>query len=483
MLTPGVAWAAGEAVSPRDYLRLVRSHLDRHVTVGLDRCGSQHTALWLAGIDPVRGGLPARRDPLGKRWYREIHSPRGSNLYWDQPLLVAAYALSQLDAQPRYAEAADAYVRAFLERCVAEPTGLFLWGNHIYYDVERDTIVRFSGGPHELRPHPVAWEPLWRLAPEPTSRTILAMHQQHVKDKDSGRFCRHADPFAAAPPKSDVESMPFLEAGAVLIESLAFLGQRNPQRLPELRRGARQIAEYSYSERDASTGLVRNQPVVRRWDYHASTTEIGLWAGSLLRAAGRLEEPRLAELAERALSDWLRFGWDEAAGRFYGQLEVSSGRPLDPGDHPQYQPRRHSMIWQVDTAPTHDYPMPTAEACLTLYERTGHDTYRLAARRWIQQVRASLPAGEGRGGYAEEYGRVIHFLTRAAVVLGDSQIADLAQEVARDAVDKLYIPAAGMFRSHPGEDRTDAIDGPGVLLLALLYLHNGREPDLLGFGF
>jgi hypothetical protein len=40
-----------------------------------------------------------------------------------------------------------------------------------------------------------------------------------------------------------------------------------------------------------------------------------------------------------------------------------------------------------------------------------------------------------------------------------------------------------MFRTHPGEDRTEAVDGLGVLFLALIYLETGREPDLLGFAF
>jgi hypothetical protein len=471
------------AAKPKDLLFLVRSHMDRQLAVGIDSYGPEATPLWLAGIDPVRGGLPERRDPLGQRWYRDIHSPAGSNLYWDQPLIVTAYALSNITGLPHYAQAADAYVRVFLERCVAEPTGLFLWGNHIYYDVQTDEIVRFSGGYHELRPHPVAWSIFYRLAPDKTRRAILSMYEQHVKDKDLGLFCRHADPFASSPPEPNADSKPFLEAGAVLIESLAFLGHREPERLPEIRPWALQIAEYSYAHRDPATGLVRNQPVSRRWDYFASSTEIGLWAGSLLRAARLLDEPRLATLADSALSDWLRYGWDDDVALYYGQLEISTGQPLDPGDHPRHQPRRHSLVWQTDMAPTHDYPMPAAEACLSLLRSTGKESYRTAVHRWVRHVQRSLPPGDGRGGCAEEYGRVIHFLARAATELEDPSLAELAHRVAEDAADKLFLPSAGMFRSHPGEERTDAIDGPGVLLLALLYLHTGREPDLAGFAF
>jgi len=38
------------------------------------------------------------------------------------------------------------------------------------------------------------------------------------------------------------------------------------------------------------------------------------------------------------------------------------------------------------------------------------------------------------------------------------------------------------FRSHAGEDRYDAVDGVGYLLLALIYLETSKKPDYLGFG-
>jgi hypothetical protein len=40
-----------------------------------------------------------------------------------------------------------------------------------------------------------------------------------------------------------------------------------------------------------------------------------------------------------------------------------------------------------------------------------------------------------------------------------------------------------MFRSHPGEDRADAVDGLGILFLALAELETGAAPRLLGFAF
>jgi uncharacterized protein YyaL (SSP411 family) len=82
---------------------------------------------------------------------------------------------------------------------------------------------------------------------------------------------------------------------------------------------------------------------------------------------------------------------------------------------------------------------------------------------------------EGRGAYAEDYGRAIHFLVRASRSLERPEYRQLARRIADEAVKHLYIVEAGMFRSHPSEDRCDAVDGPGILLLALLYLDSDDE--------
>jgi hypothetical protein len=79
------------------------------------------------------------------------------------------------------------------------------------------------------------------------------------------------------------------------------------------------------------------------------------------------------------------------------------------------------------------------------------------------------------------YGRIIHFLTHAAEVTGEAGYRRKAEAMAEEAVARLYV--GGMFRGHAGEDRYDAVDGVGYLLLALLYLETGRRADYRGFGF
>ena len=78
------------------------------------------------------------------------------------------------------------------------------------------------------------------------------------------------------------------------------------------------------------------------------------------------------------------------------------------------------------------------------------------------------------------FGRAIQFLTDAGQTFHNPQYTAQARQLADAAIDTLF--AYGMFRSHASEDRYDAVDGVGYLLLALIYLETGKKPDYLGFG-
>jgi len=482
--------AAPPGTAPASYRPLIRSHFDRVIQNGVDAYGADRSGLWLASIDIHRGGQPDRPDPQVKRTYRQIHAPRGSNLYWDQPALVAAYNFSRLEGDPRYQAAADRYVRDFLNRCVSPHNGLFLWGNHLYYDVFTDKIVSFSGGYHEIRPLPCAWQLFWNVAPDKTERSIRTIGVQHVKDAATGLFCRHASVTATtAPNGGDKSTHPFLEAGGVIVESLCWLYAQTGRQDHALTERALRVARFSFDHRGAETGLLQNQPgPEKRWDYYASTTEAGLWAGCLLRSADSSGNGDFRRMARDAVAAYLRYGYDEATGRFYGQLNVTDGTPRAPdrtdkaGEATIYQPGQYADLWEP-LFPTHNYPMCMAEACLTLYEQTNEEQFKQAALRWAKFIAQSTPAGGGQGAYADQYGRCIHFLTRAGRSLNDPALIEQARGLAAEAVRQLYDPAAGMFRSHPGEDRCDAVDGIGILFLALLALETGTEPDLLGWGW
>lgn len=454
-----------------DFLAMVRSHLDRVTSTGLAvGYGPDDTPMWMSSLDIHTGRYPAndtRPPDIPKRVYRFIDAPRGCSLYWDQPQVVAAHVLSQLCGDERYARAADAYTGAFLDRCVSRPTGLLLWGNHYYWDAFAGCVKCFpgslepwptdpvscEGNYHETRPLMPAWWTFWRISPEMTERTIRAMGNYHIYDTGTGEFNRHAD---------RRRGYPFLESGGILVHSLCWLyAQTSDRRLLDQ---ALRVARFSFDTRHPLTGLLPNSPGSGRWDEYNATSEVGLWAGSLLGAAALTGEKSFVVMAAETMASFLRFAYQPESGRLYGRIRIEDGIPTLGDKDTPYQPGDESDPWE-SLFPTHDYPIALGDTALTLYQHTGD-------HRFDAPIHVPVPGD--RIVYIEQYGRCIRYLHRLGLA-GNTAALRQSRHLATEAVQLFF--REGMFRTHTGEDRYDAVDGTGFLLLALLELHAGCEPD------
>jgi hypothetical protein len=462
----------------REFLPLVYSHLDNLARHGTDRYGPHKTAMWMASLDLATKSYPESQPMAraGRRVYRDIASPFGSSIYWDLPQLSAAYNATRLSGKPQYGASADRYIDDFLARGV-DAGGVFEWGNHRFYDAYKDQPAHFAGGVHEMRPIPPCWEVFWKRNPAVTEREIRESARRHLFDPATGGFNRHDD---------GKSGHAFIESGGILAESLCWLYARKKE--SGLADVALKIATFSHSHRGSKTGLIENDATSTRWDKLVSTTEVGLWAGSLLRCADLSGRPEFARMAGDGVTAFLRYGYDSKTRRYFGQVRVADGTPVlkdNPIPGPEeYWPGNHADIWNANF-PAHDYPMAMADTCVELFRRTKGSQYGEAIERFSGAIDEQLPvprgAKNGRGGYAELFGRAIHFLLRAADVTGERRYRAKAASLAAEARDVLY--TEGMFRGHAGEDRYDAVDGVGYLLLALLYLDTGKRPDYFGFGF
>ncbi len=439
------------------------SHLKRLIAATSETGG----ALWPSVLD-VRTGRYPEGQHVPRRVYRLIGAPQGSTLYWDQPMIVAANGLSELTRDRHYRQAVDRYVDAFLCCCVAE-NGMFRWGNHEYYDVVDRRLVAFSNGHHELRPITPAWEFFWERDAERTAAYIRAMAKRHLYDPSTGGFNRHDD---------GRKGHAFIEAGGILSESLAWLHGKTGDR--DLLDIALRIARYSYGHRHPATGLVPNEPDMGRWDSKVCTSEIGLWAQCLWRAAQYTGSQEFGEMAGNAVRAYLDCAFDEESGRYFGQVDIHNGKPVIPAQ-PGYWPQQYADPWNTNQWPTHDYPAAVAEASLSLYILTGESTLRDHVLRWADLVVGTRPRQTGTWAYAESYGRCIHFLTRAGRRLGEDRLLADARSLADEATDCLL--ENGMFQGYPGDHLYESVDGVGFLLLALLLLETRQEINMHGCGF
>jgi hypothetical protein len=445
------------------YLSTIASHLHQ-----LEQAAAQlDTAMWPSVLDARTGRFPDG-DHIPQRVYRLIGAPRGSTLYWDQPMIAAAYALSALTGSPHYAQAADRYIDEFLATCVAED-GLFLWGNHRYYDLCERRVVAFHQGHHELRPLTPAWERFWSRAPEQTAAYIRAMARRHIYDPDTGGFNRHDD---------GTKGHAFLEAGGVLVESLTWLYSKT--KASDLLESALAVARYSYRHRDPATGLLPNEPDKGRWDAKVCTSEVGLWAQCLLRAHVHTSNDEFLTMAHQATRAYLEHAYDAEFGHFFGQVRLRDGRQVVP-DEPGYWPGRYADPWNTDQWPTHDYPMPLADACLALHALTDDPIYPEAVRRWTGIIMDGRPARTGGWTYAENYGQCIHLLTRAGLAWDEDALLADARQLADEAIERLS--EGDMIQGYPGGHVYEAVDGVGYLFLALMALETRGTLDMIDFRF
>lgn len=126
----------------------------------------------------------------------------GSNLMHDEPALLTMRALSAYTGEPRYAEAADAYLARFARDCTHTATGLFPWGEHASWRLDEERVGDSYGDRNPYRGGPAIHDqlrqaPLWLLEalhahdPECVVRHA-AGSAYHWTPGEPAEYCRHA---------------------------------------------------------------------------------------------------------------------------------------------------------------------------------------------------------------------------------------------------------------------------------------------------
>lgn len=524
-----LAWAVVSPAFAESYLERVTACLDTLVTRGTDVYGPVHSPLLMSVID-VRT-LRSPEDPevydslirLEGRIHRR--GERGADLWNDQPTLHAMYLASKQTGDPTYADAADAYIDYALEHC-RKPNGLLVWGSHIYWDCyeERPAGDHGGAGPHEILVHQAHWPELYRIDPEAVREEVEGIWQWHVHNHDTGRHNRHDD----GRPGAD---FPF--SGSSFIEAFAFMHAVEPDEKPYLDR-ARLVTDWHYRHRNPETNLVAFQPGNllhgrEAWEFYGTTFAsaiTGPHAAALLRASERTGDSYFRQVATDYLLAYDRYGWQEEEQTFVGMLNLDGSittaedapadyqsqlpdRGVEPDPEYSVPPLGPVDIWPTTIYPL-DYPLLTAQAAIYAYEQTPPEEEATRqklltmARHWATAIENAMPPRAGRtfqktlarampgveegGTYAANYGRAISFFVHLYRATSDERYLKLAEDLADDAIDKLYVSVEvmndegeiepyGIFKGHPAKPYYEAVDGVGFLLLALIDLENPDSPD------
>ena len=113
-----------------------------------------------------------------------------SNPACQQHLLRMLTGLTNLTGDPKYREAAEAVFRHMFN-VLSDKNGLFHWGGHKAFDLEKNQPVTGKSGPHELKCHYPFYDLMWEIDPEGTKRYIEAVWNAHIYDWAVLDFSRH----------------------------------------------------------------------------------------------------------------------------------------------------------------------------------------------------------------------------------------------------------------------------------------------------
>jgi len=501
----------------------VEACLQTLIERGTDRYGEIHSPMIMAVLDVRSLDAPEHPEVLDSliRLEGRIHrrGERGSNLWYDQPLIRAMYEVSRRQNDPKYAQAADDYIRYTLEHCHKE-NGLLVWGTHIYWDCysERAGGDEDGRGPHEILLHRADWPAMYRINPEAVKQEVDLIWKWHVHNKETGRHNRHDN----GQPGAD---FPF--SSGSFIQAFAFMHSVTPGDTEYLRR-AKLLADWHWNQRNKTTNLVAFEPGNllynnRDYAFYGSTFAsaiTGPHAAQLLQSYRLTNDAHFHDIATAYLLAYDQYGWDKEKETYVGMLNldgtVTTRENVPTGMHAQLaggatEPDpEYSVppIGPVDTWPTTlfplDFPLLTAQSTMFAYEQTSADHVETreklltAAKHWAVQIENDLPPRTGRtfdrtltaslpesrltgGTYASNYARAISFFVHLYRATHEQKDLDLANQLAQEAVDKLYVNTKitdgqgvshpyGLFKGHPAKPYYEAVDGVGFLLLALLEL-------------
>ncbi|MDO8683468.1 MAG: AGE family epimerase/isomerase [Armatimonadota bacterium] len=334
------------------YLNAVREFLSTLIEKGTDHYGKKDTPLFCLALDPDTYSPPKppakvdrayainfeylNRD-FGYYWQSHLH---GSNLIYDQGTIRALYGLTDVTGEAKFKEAADKYLGFFFENMISEQTGIFGWGEHIFWNVYLDYIIggcfrtagwhNFYYG-HELERWTTIYDVMWEKNPEKTQTEIEAIYDYKIHDYDTFICNRHSDYYSG---KSD-DLFTFIKHTGLFAHAFAFLHSKTGD--PKHFEWARKMGEVFWNIRDPKTNLIRGcvQRDGKNDDLVAGGSGIAEISLFLMRGYQWSPEPGLLEKAHAYLTAFKKYCCADDEGNFRARVGTD-GTDLKPGEFEEY---------------------------------------------------------------------------------------------------------------------------------------------------
>ena len=338
------------------------------IAKGTDRFGRRNTPLFCLALDPETYMPPKAPEKVdweyrrsfehlyrdyGYYWKSHLHS---SNLIYDQGTIRALYAMTEASKDAKYAKAAGAYLDFFLENLVSEQTGIFGWGEHVFYNVFADYIIggaftvrsvrRFSYD-HELERWTTIYDLFWPKSPEKTLAEIEALYEYKIHDPQTFLNNRHSDYYSG---RVTSDTLTFAKHSGLFAHAFALAYSKTGE--GKYLEWARKAADLFWGYRDPRTNLVRS--CVQREDEPVPAGELALLALFLLRAYQWHADQLFVDRAVAYLMAYGEYFKTAESGRY--RDEVST-------DGTDRKPGKYAAYWEG--------PIRMAKAAAVAYSITG----------------------------------------------------------------------------------------------------------------
>jgi uncharacterized protein YyaL (SSP411 family) len=339
---------AAAAAPEGPYRAGARQFLDTMIEKGTDRYGSKHTPLFCLSLDPEtyspakapeRVDWAYRRDfehlyrDFGYYWKSHLHS---ANLIYDQSLIRALYEMTKVGGGPKYAKAADRCLDFFLENMISPQTGMFGWGEHVFYNVFTDYII---GGAftvrsvnkfayeHELDRWTTIYDLTWPKSPEKTLAEIDAIFAYKIHDPATFINNRHSDFFSG---RVTSDTLTFIKHSGLFVHAftLAYVKTGDKAQLER----AHKATDLFWGHRDPQTNLVRG--CIQRQKEPVAPEELASLVLFLLRAYQWHPDQMFLDRSVAYLKAYKKY-FSAGEGRFKAQVGPD-GVDRKPGAFAEY---------------------------------------------------------------------------------------------------------------------------------------------------
>lgn len=481
--------AATAQTPEQPYLDAAREFLGTLTTKGTDRFGSKSTPLFCLSLDPETYAPP--RPPtkidrqyaisfeylyrdFGYYWKSHLHS---SNLIYDQGTIRALYALSDATDDAKYARAADSCLDFFLTNMVSRQTGIFGWGEHVFYNVFLDYMIggaftvrnsrNFSFN-HELERWTTIYDVFWEKDPAKTLTEIESIYEYKVHDPETFIFNRHSDYFSG---RKTSDTLTFVKHSGLFVHAfaLAFSKTGEARHLE----WAKKMVDLFWGIRDPNTNLIRN--CIQREQENSTPDGMAQLALFLLRAYQWHPEPLFLERALAYLAAYEKYFVVEGKG-FRDQVSPN-GTDQKPGEY----------------APLWPGPTRIAKAAALAHSLSGEQQPLNLARAIVDRLRPDVRTDTvvERSLVSDE----IEFRSCALSatldlyeITADRQYLEKAEALAGDAIQRflyrgLFISSLQLDPEGDKSARTQVYDaraGAGWLALNLIRLQRDRDRTTSG---